>query len=68
MRDRNGDVALVPIAWVERPTEAEAHQLKALMDTGGTGNMTELSRERGRYRSVRHTGDAYAPGETGRLS
>lgn len=58
--DRNGDVALVPIAWVEMPTEAEARQLKRLMDTGGTGNVTELSRERRRYRTVRYTGDAYA--------
>lgn len=60
VRDRNGDVALVPIAWVDMPTEAEARQLKTLMDTAGTGNVTELSRERGRYRTVRYTGDAYA--------
>ncbi|MFP5068498.1 hypothetical protein ACLFMI_02360 [Pseudonocardia nantongensis] len=60
VRDRNGDVALVPVAWVDMPTEAEARQLKALMDTGGTGNVTELSRERGRFRTVRYTGDAYA--------
>lgn len=60
VRDRNGDVALVPIAWVEMPTDAEARQLKMLMDTGGTGNVTELSRERGRYRTIRYTGDAYA--------
>ena len=60
VRDRNGDVALVPVAWVEMPTGAQARQLKTLMDSGGTGNVTELSRERGRYRTVRYTGDAYA--------
>ncbi|MEJ8277435.1 hypothetical protein [Pseudonocardia spirodelae] len=60
VRDRNGDVALVPIAWVDMLTETEARQLKTLMDTAATGNVTELSRERGRYRTVRYTGDAYA--------
>ncbi|MBW0106025.1 hypothetical protein [Pseudonocardia sp. KRD291] len=60
IRDRKGDVALVPIAWVEMPTEREARELKTLVDAGGSGNVTELSRERGRYRSVRYTGDAYA--------
>lgn len=42
------------------PTEDEARKLKSLMDTGGSGNVTELSRERGRYRTVRYTGEAYA--------
>lgn len=42
------------------PTQAGARQLKTLMDTGGTGNATELSRERGRYRTVRYTGGVYA--------
>lgn len=60
VRDRNGDVALVPVAWVEMPTESAARRLKELMDTGGTGNVVELSRERGRYRAVRYTGGVYA--------
>lgn len=59
VRDSKGDVALVPVAWVEMPTEAEARSLKQLLDGSGTGNVTELSRERGRYRTVRYTGDAY---------
>ncbi|GAA4971090.1 hypothetical protein GCM10025792_12990 [Pseudonocardia tropica] len=67
VRDSKGDVALVPIAWVEMPTKAEADALKQLMDTGGTGNITELSRQRGRYRTVRYTGDAYASRQDGRL-
>ena len=67
VRDSKGDVALVPVAWVEMPTEAEAVALKQLLDTGGTGNITELSRQRGRYRTVRYTGDAYASRQDGRL-
>ncbi len=55
----------MPVAWVEMPTEAEAGSLKQLLDTGGTGNVTELSRERGRYRTVRYTGDAYASSRDG---
>jgi len=42
------------------PDEAGAAALHRLVDTHGTGNLTELSRERGRYRSVRFTGDLYA--------
>lgn len=59
-RDSNGDVALVPVAWVEMHTEAEARELKQLLDGNVTGNVTEISREQGRYRTVRYTGDAYA--------
>ncbi len=53
-------MALVAVSWVEMATDAETRQLKQLLDRPGTGNITELSRERGRYRSVRYTGDAYA--------
>ena len=59
VRDSKGDVALVPVAWVEMPDEAAARSLKQLLDGGGTGNVTELSREQGRYRTVRYTGDVY---------
>ena len=31
-----------------------------LVDSSGSGNVTELSRERGRYQAVRYTGDFYA--------
>ena len=60
LRDRNGDVLLVPVAWVEMPTNSDATALQKLVDTDGTGNVTELSRQRGRYRSIRYTGDVYA--------
>jgi hypothetical protein len=42
------------------PDESSARDLHRLLDTDRTGNVTELSRERGRYRSVRFTGDFYA--------
>jgi hypothetical protein len=67
LQDRRGDVVLVPIAWVEMPTADEAGALKTLLDGSGTGNITELSREQGRYRSVRYTGSAYASRLDGRI-
>jgi hypothetical protein len=60
LRDRNGDVVLLAISWIEFADEATARRFHQLVDTHGTGNVTELSRERGRYRSVRYTGDIYA--------
>lgn len=65
VRDSKGDVALVPVAWVEMPTEAAAHSLKQLLDGSGTGNITELSREGGKYQTVRYTGAAYASRQNG---
>lgn len=59
VRDQKGDVALVAVASVEMPDAEQATELRRLMDSPGTGNVTELSRERGRYRSVRFTGDIY---------
>lgn len=60
LRDRNGDVVLLAVSWVDMPDESYARSLHQLLDRDGTGNVTELSRERGRYRSVRFTGDFYA--------
>ncbi|WP_344414438.1 hypothetical protein [Pseudonocardia ailaonensis] len=65
LRDSKGDAAIVAVSWAEMPTEAGARALKQLMDRPGTGNVTELSRERGKYRSVRYTGDAYASRQDG---
>jgi hypothetical protein len=42
------------------PNEAQAVELKRILDGPGTGNVVELSRERGRYRGVRFTGEHYA--------
>jgi hypothetical protein len=60
LRDRDGDAAVVAVSWVEMPDESSAGALEQLLNSSGTGNLTELSRERGRYRTVRFTGDAYA--------
>lgn len=60
LRDRNGDVALVAVSWVQMRDETQARALQQLLAGAGTGNVVELSRERGRYRTVRYTGDAYA--------
>lgn len=60
LRDQDGDAAVVAVSWVEMPDESSARALEQLLDTSGTGNVTELSRERGRYGTVRYTGDAYA--------
>jgi hypothetical protein len=67
VRDSKGEVVLVPVAWVQMPTEADARALKQLLDGAGTGNVTELSRERGRYRTVRYTGDVYASRRDGNV-
>jgi hypothetical protein len=40
--------------------ETDARALQRLLDTHGTGNLLELSREQGRYRTLRSTGDFYA--------
>jgi hypothetical protein len=59
VRDRNGDVVLIAVSWVEMPDEAQARDLHELLDSDGTGNITELSRDQGGYRSVRFTGGIY---------
>lgn len=63
--DSRGDVALVAVASVEMPNEEQARELRALMDSPGTGNITEISREKGRYQSVRYTGLAYDSRQNG---
>ena len=48
--EAHGDLAIVAVAWVDMPDPDQARQLQQLMDCGGTGNITELSRERGGQR------------------
>ncbi|WP_219414814.1 hypothetical protein [Pseudonocardia nigra] len=60
VRDARRNVVLVAVAWVEMPDAASAREYHRLVDTHGTGNVTELSRERGPYRRVRFTGEQYA--------
>ncbi|WP_156067350.1 hypothetical protein [Pseudonocardia halophobica] len=67
LRDQDGDAAVVAVSWVEMPDESSARALEQLLDSSGTGNVTELSRERGRYGTVRYTGDAYASRRDGHV-
>jgi hypothetical protein len=60
VRDRRRNVVLVAVASVAMPDEGGARRFRTLVDRDGTGNLTELSRERGRYRSVRFIGIPYA--------
>ncbi len=57
--DKQGDVILVAVSWVQMPNVNDAIAYKHLVDAYGTGNVTELSRESGRYRTVRYTGIRY---------
>ena len=59
VRDSRRNVVLVAISSVEMPDEAGARAYHDLVDGDGTGNVTELNRERGRYRDVRFTGEHY---------
>lgn len=59
VRDSRRTVVLVAVAWVDMPDEASARAFHTLVDGEGTGNVTELSREQGRYRDVRFTGEHY---------
>ena len=54
-----GASVLVAVAWVDMPDPAQATALRQLMDRSGTGNITELSRERNPYRAVRFDGRFY---------
>lgn len=67
VRDRRRNVVLVAVAWVDMPDVSGAAEFRALVDRDGTGNITELSRERGRYRGVRFTGDVYTSRRDGAL-
>ena len=53
---------LIAVAWVDMPDTRSAQEFKELADVHGTGNITELNRERAgyRYRNVRFTGKHYA--------
>ena len=59
VQDERRNVVLVAVAWVDMPGSEQARAFKRLVDRDGTGNITELSRETGRYRNVRFTGDHY---------
>jgi hypothetical protein len=57
--DKRRNVVLIAVSRVDMPSAAEARQYKRLVDRDRTGNVTELSRDRGSYRSYRYTGRFY---------
>jgi hypothetical protein len=59
VRDRRRGMVLVAVSWVEMPDTRSARAFHELVDTHGTGNVTELSREEGPHRRVRFTGQHY---------
>jgi hypothetical protein len=60
VQDRRRGFVLVAVSWVEMPDTRSAREFHELVDTHGTGNVTELSREEGPHRRVRFTGRHYA--------
>ncbi|WP_345606529.1 hypothetical protein [Pseudonocardia adelaidensis] len=59
VRDGRRGLVLVAVSWVEMPDARSAREFHELVDTYGTGNVTELSREQGPHRRVRFTGKHY---------
>jgi hypothetical protein len=59
VRDGRRGMVLVAVSWVEMPDARSAREFHELVDTYGTGNVTELSREQGPHRRVRFTGQYY---------
>jgi hypothetical protein len=47
------------------PSAASATAYKKLVDKGGTGNITELSRDTGPYRTIKYSGEFYTSGLDG---
>lgn len=60
-----GAVALIAFSWVSMPSAHSALEYKQLVDAPNTGNITELSRDVGPYRSIRYTGKNYISGMIG---
>jgi hypothetical protein len=65
LRDKHKNVVLVALSRVDMPNAEAASRFKALVDVGGTGNVTELSRDGGAFRNVRYDGMTYASGLDG---
>lgn len=60
VHDRRRGFVLVAVSWVEMPDTRSAREFHELVETYGTGNVTELSREQGPHRRVRFTGRYFA--------
>ncbi|CAO5258325.1 Secreted protein [Frankia sp. AgKG'84/4] len=66
-QDKKGDVVLIAVSWVRMADQETAAVYKKMVDAYGTGNVTELSREGGKYRTVRYTARNYASGRRGNI-
>jgi hypothetical protein len=60
--DRGGVRVLLAVAHVGMRDADQARCLQGLLDKNGSGNITELSRERGPYKSVRYDGAVFTSG------
>jgi hypothetical protein len=67
IRDGRRGLVLVAVSWVEMPDSRSARAFHELVDTHGTGNVTELSREQGPHRRVRFTGQHYVSRRDGTM-
>jgi hypothetical protein len=65
IHDSNLGEVLVALSWVGMPSAASATAYKKLVDKGGTGNITELSRDTGPYRTIKYSGEFYTSGLDG---
>ncbi len=57
--DGSGNTIVVSVAWVKMPKTGEASDLKRLVDTDGTGNVSPLGGELLGLRGIRFTGENY---------
>jgi hypothetical protein len=67
VRPDGGGTVLVAVSAVQMPTSGQAAQLRTLVDRNGSGNITELSRERGPFTGVRYDGAGYRSRQEGDL-
>lgn len=63
--DEHDNKAVLSVAWVEMPDEDSAAELKTVVDTPGTGNATELSKDDGPYRDTSYSGYYYRSSRDG---
>jgi hypothetical protein len=56
---------LVAVSWVGMPDVASADHYRSLVDTPGSGNVTELSRETTLYRKITYAGGPHMSGTNG---
>lgn len=58
----DGTTAVLAVSWTEMPDSGSATELQELIDSPGTGNLTELTKDGGPYHSVAYSGWNYRSG------